>query len=212
MLPAKLLETFAELLDDAGRMSKLWPALSIGAVLGVLVIIFQISFAAIVFSGPMAPLAIHGIGLLLFGALVTVVITALTSNYKGIISFPMEVTISVVAIIGAGVAVSIEGPVGQRHLATMAVIMGATSLITAAAFLLMGRFHLTNYLRFIPFPVAAGILAATGWGETFQGHVHLRADYTNCSGLGWVTDWMTVNQAYSAVVIDADTGTDADGM
>ena len=52
------------------------------------------------------------------------------------------------------------------------------------------------------------ILAAAGWGETFQGHVHLRADYTNCSGLGWVTDWMTVNQAYTATVIDADTGSE----
>ena len=56
--------------------------------------------------------------------------------------------------------------------------------------------------------LASEILKATNWGERFRGHVHLRADYTNCSGLGWVTDWMTVNQAYSAVVIDADTGTD----
>ena len=54
--------------------------------------------------------------------------------------------------------------------------------------------------------LAAEILAAADWGETFQGHVHLRADYTNCSGLGWVTDFATVNQAYTAVVIDADTG------
>ena len=56
--------------------------------------------------------------------------------------------------------------------------------------------------------LASEILAATGWGDTFTGHVHLRADYTNCSGLGWVTDWMTVNQAYSAVEITADTGAD----
>ena len=54
--------------------------------------------------------------------------------------------------------------------------------------------------------LANEILAATDWGETFQGHVHLLADYTNCTGLGWVTDWVGVNQAYSAVVIDADTG------
>jgi hypothetical protein len=54
--------------------------------------------------------------------------------------------------------------------------------------------------------LANEILAATDWGKTFQGHVHLTADYTNCSGLGWVTDWMGVNQAYSAVVISADTG------
>ena len=58
--------------------------------------------------------------------------------------------------------------------------------------------------------LADEILAATDWGETFQGHVYLRADYTNCSGLGWVTDFMTVNQAYTATVIDLDTGTDPD--
>ena len=58
--------------------------------------------------------------------------------------------------------------------------------------------------------LANEILAATDWGETFQGHVHLLADYTNCTGLGWVTDWMGVNQAYSAVVVNADTGDDTD--
>ena len=56
--------------------------------------------------------------------------------------------------------------------------------------------------------LASEILAAADWGEMFQGHVHLRADYTNCSGLGWVTDFTKVNQAYSAFVIDADTGTE----
>ena len=50
------------------------------------------------------------------------------------------------------------------------------------------------------------ILGSTDWGDSFQGHVHLLADYTQCSGLGWVTDWAGVNQAYSAVVISADTG------
>ena len=56
--------------------------------------------------------------------------------------------------------------------------------------------------------LANEILAATDWGEMFRGHVHLRADYTNCSGLGWVTNFMEVNQAYTATVIDADTGSD----
>ena len=56
--------------------------------------------------------------------------------------------------------------------------------------------------------MASQILGATDWGTRFVGHVHLLADYTNCSGLGWVTDWMTVNQAYKATVINADTGSD----
>ena len=53
---------------------------------------------------------------------------------------------------------------------------------------------------------ASQILADTDWGTKFVGHVHLLADYTNCSGLGWVTDLAGVNQAYSAMVIDPDTG------
>ena len=54
--------------------------------------------------------------------------------------------------------------------------------------------------------MATEILAATDWGETFRGHVHLRADYTNCSGSGWVTDFMGTSQAYTATVINSDTG------
>ena len=52
------------------------------------------------------------------------------------------------------------------------------------------------------------ILAAAEWGETFVGHVYVTADYTGCTGLGWVTDFEKVNQAYLAVVIDDDTGKD----
>ena len=54
--------------------------------------------------------------------------------------------------------------------------------------------------------LASEILAATGWGENFVGHIHVLADYTDCNGVGWVTDFGTVNQAYVAVVVDADTG------
>ena len=54
------------------------------------------------------------------------------------------------------------------------------------------------------------ILEAADWGETFVGHVMVTADYTGCTGLGWVTDFEKVNQAYIAVVIDSDTGKDDD--
>ena len=59
--------------------------------------------------------------------------------------------------------------------------------------------------------LASEILDYTEWGTSFVGHVHLLADYTNCSGLGWVTNFSGmvnggVNQAYTATVIDLDTG------
>ena len=56
--------------------------------------------------------------------------------------------------------------------------------------------------------LASEVLEATDWGESFVGHIHVLADYTGCNGVGWVTDFGTVNQAYVAVVIDSDTGKD----
>ena len=56
--------------------------------------------------------------------------------------------------------------------------------------------------------LASEIIAATDWGESFVGHIHVLADYTDCNGVGWVTDFGTVNQAYVAVVVDSDTGSD----
>ena len=61
--------------------------------------------------------------------------------------------------------------------------------------------------------LASEILDYTKWGTRFVGHVHLLADYTNCSGLGWVTNFVGdvnggINQAYTATLIDADTGKD----
>jgi SulP family sulfate permease len=43
------------------------PALSAGAVIGVLLIFIEISFAAMIFSGSLAPFIAQGIGLMLFG-------------------------------------------------------------------------------------------------------------------------------------------------
>ena len=59
--------------------------------------------------------------------------------------------------------------------------------------------------------LASQILDYTDWGSSFVGHVHLLADYTNCSGLGWVTNFIGevnggINQAYTATVINLDTG------
>lgn len=58
--------------------------------------------------------------------------------------------------------------------------------------------------------VAAGgsaqFLASDLVDSTFRGQLRVVADYPDCNGLGWVTNFIGVNQAYPATVIDADTG------
>jgi hypothetical protein len=46
------------------------------------------------------------------------------------------------------------------------------------------------------------LLAETGWDEKFYGHIVVQTNFALCSGLGWITDFSTVNQAYIATEMD----------
>ena len=53
---------------------------------------------------------------------------------------------------------------------------------------------------------ASELLPAANWAELRAGHVHVRTDYTNCNGLGLIYGTLGIDQSYTAIVIDADTG------
>ena len=40
------------------------------------------------------------------------------------------------------------------------------------------------------------ILDAADLMSDFQGHIYVRTNFTGCRGVGWITNWTTVNQAY----------------
>ena len=152
----------SELKADAGS-SKLPAALTVGPLLGILVVVSMSSFALVVFSGPLAPLALQGAVLLLVGSLVMTLVSALTSDFKSAIAAPFPLALAALAAIGVSVGAVLAGESSDVQFTTMATIMGITSLAAGAALLIAGRFRLANYLRFLPYPVVAGFLAGIGW-------------------------------------------------
>ena len=40
------------------------------------------------------------------------------------------------------------------------------------------------------------VLSDAGMPGDFIGHLYVETDFTGCRGVGWVTDFSTVNQAY----------------
>ena len=46
--------------------------------------------------------------------------------------------------------------------------------------------------------LASEILDAAAWTDDFQGHIFTEVPFAPCEGIGWVTDFATVNQAYKA--------------
>jgi len=139
------------------REGKLLPALSLGVILGLINVVYEILFGALVFSGPLAPFLSQGIGIMVFGTFAVCLVIALTGGYRGAVSNHPTVVVIVLATIGA--AIPLEG---NALFMTMAAIVIVGSVATGACFLAIGHFRLADLLRFVPYPVACGVLAGVG--------------------------------------------------
>ncbi len=132
-------------------------AFTVGCVSGLTVVVGEISLATVVFSGSLSPYAAQGVGLVLFGSFAGCLVIALTSGFPGAVSAPPVPTLIVLAAIGGALALE-----GDALFATMVAIIMLCALSTGLITLLVGRFRLTNLVRFVPYPVSSGFVAGTG--------------------------------------------------
>lgn len=144
------------------RLSTLFPALCIGFVLGLLIIIVEISFAAMIFSGEISHLAMRGAGLTLTGAFIVCLITALTSSFKSVISLPQDAPVAIFSGGAAMLAAGMGASSNNVFITIVAALMFST-LLTALLLFIIARFRLVHFFRYIPYPVIGGFLAGSGW-------------------------------------------------
>ena len=140
------------------------PGLLAGSVIGAVVVIVAISFAALVFSGPLAGHVAAGTGLALFGASIVALVIGLGSSFRSMVATPQDSTAAVVALIAAAVAARVPSEASSpQTLYTVTAAIALTTLLCGAFFLALGYFRLGGLIRFIPYPVIGGFLAGTGW-------------------------------------------------
>jgi len=143
---------------------KLISSLTAGMIIGITDVSVEISLAALIFSGALAPFVAHGIGFILFGAFAILLIGALTSSVPGTMTIPQDTPAAILALIVAGVVSNMSASATLDETFTTAVVaIILTSLLAGLIFLLFGRFKLSGFARFIPYPVVGGFLAGTGW-------------------------------------------------
>ena len=145
-----------ELRNDA-RLPKLLPAMVMGPISGINLTVFCFSTGLLIFSGPLAPYAVPGVGLLLFGSLLGCLLASLFSGYRGATAGPPLASLVVFASVAPALDLG-----GEALFATMAAVFGVSALATGICFLLIGRLKITSALRFIPYPVSGGFLAGVG--------------------------------------------------
>ena len=144
------------------QSAKLFRAVTVGWLMGAVIVIHCIALSAIVFSGPMLPYAVQGAGMMLFGGIVFSLLIGVTSSYPGMLAVPQEVPATVLGTIGVVVGGTVSAP-GDVQFMTMAALLLLSGLLTGLLFLTVGHFRLSHLFRFIPYPVAGGFFAGTGW-------------------------------------------------
>ncbi len=135
-----------------------------GLMVGAISIISSVSFAALLFAGPLSVHLDYGLHVALITAVVTGLILALGSSCPIAISLPQDRPAPILAIMVSAVtaAAPTDASSEQVLLSIVAAII-ATSLITGIFLLGLGLARAGGLMRFIPYAVLGGFFAGTGW-------------------------------------------------
>jgi SulP family sulfate permease len=130
----------------------------------VVVITSTLSYAALIFSGPLAAALPLGIGNGLITAGLMAVAFALFSGVPFAIAGPDSKTVAVLASLASMTAAEAaeRGRLSEAGMTALVAIVVGT-LVTGIALYLFGALKTGRWIRFVPYPVIGGFMAASGW-------------------------------------------------
>ncbi|HUE65887.1 MAG TPA: SulP family inorganic anion transporter [Rhizomicrobium sp.] len=133
-----------------------------GAISSVLSIAYCLSYAALIFSGPLAPWLSYGVAVAFLSSALGAATVALRSSFAFGIGGPDTSTSAVVATLMAVTAARLASS-GNAHLLPAAlIVMALATVLTGAILSLLGLTRAGRAIRFVPYPVIGGFLGATG--------------------------------------------------
>ena len=136
-----------------------------GAVTALVTVAYCISFSALIFQGPIAGGFALGLSALLTGTVITGLIVALTTTLAPADAGPDTPAVAVMSVLAASVASSLSvAGLGPDAIVTHALVaISISTALTGFVLFGLGALRLGVWLRFVPFPVIGGFLAASGW-------------------------------------------------
>jgi len=145
--------------SSKGIISKVTAA----GIFGILNTSFAVSYASLVFSSTAPTYFVVAVALFLVGGCLVSIIICSLSSYSGVIAFIQDVPVAIAGLIALSLAAMLQGANPDVLFANIFTAIVLSTVLTGIAFLLLGYFKLGNLVRFIPYPVMGGFLAATGW-------------------------------------------------
>jgi SulP family sulfate permease len=136
-----------------------------GAISAIVQIAYCISFSALIFQGAIASGFPLGLAAIIMGTVVTGIVVALTSTLSPADAGPDTPAIAVMSVLAGSIAAALAAKGATTEAIILNVMVGISVSTLFTGFLLfgLGALKLGQWLRFIPYPVIAGFLAASGW-------------------------------------------------
>jgi sulfate permease, SulP family len=136
-----------------------------GGVSSVLSIAYGLSFAALIFSGPLAPWLGYGIAATFLTSAVGASLVAMRSSLPFSIGGPDSSTSAVTATLVATLLHQLAGggAAGEQLVVPALIAMALGAVLTALLLCGLGLSRAGRAIRFVPYPVIGGFLGATGW-------------------------------------------------
>ncbi len=134
--------------------------LSAGVLQGAIEVLLAASFASLIFSGSLEALFPIGITLALATGAIQLIGSAIFSSSGAIHSSVQDVPAVLVAVMLASVAASIGSVLAAP---TVLALLAVSTLATGLTLFALGSLQLGGLVRYVPYPVIGGFLAATGW-------------------------------------------------
>lgn len=146
-----------------------------GLITPIMIIATSLSYSVLIFSGPLAENLSIGAGFALIGAGLTAIVFAAGSGLPFTIAAPDSKAVAVLASLAAAVAADLtrQGRADQIG-PTVVMALVAGSLIVGLTSYLFGALKLGRWIRFMPYPVIGGFMAASGW-FLFSGAIRIFA-------------------------------------
>lgn len=134
-----------------------------GAAASVLTVTFGLSYALLIFAGPLSPFLAYGIAATFISSAVLAAIVALGSSLPFAIAAPDSSTAAVTGILAASLVerVVAANPAAPL-LSPVLITLGLSTVLTGVALCGLGLTRMGRAIRYVPYPVVGGFLGATG--------------------------------------------------
>ncbi len=121
------------------------------------------SYAALVFSGSWEPFIGKGVAIMMVTSAAIGCAATLFGDVALVVAGPTAATSAVLAVALGQLAPMVAGQQAGVALATAYAAIAAATVLTGLVMLLIGALRLGRTVRFVPYPVLAGFMAASGW-------------------------------------------------